>query len=89
MPLDPAWAFGVTFIILAFSLRNALPRLLTSIAEKNEDQKKALEGTASAEEVEDLRHRLAEVEERLDFAERLLAQQQEAPRLPPGNEQPL
>ncbi len=35
------------------------------------------------EEVEDLKHRLAEVEERLDFAERLLAKQREGERLAP------
>jgi hypothetical protein len=33
-------------------------------------------------EVEDLRHQLTEVQERLDFAERLLARQREAERLP-------
>jgi hypothetical protein len=33
--------------------------------------------------LEDVEKRLAEVEERLDFAERLLARQREAERLPP------
>jgi hypothetical protein len=33
-------------------------------------------------EVDELRHQLTEVQERLDFAERLLAQQREADRLP-------
>jgi hypothetical protein len=35
-------------------------------------------------EVDDLRHRLAEVEERLDFAERALAQSRESERVGPG-----
>lgn len=39
----------------------------------------ALEG-----EVDDLRARLGEVEERLDFAERLLARQRDGAELPPG-----
>ena len=39
---------------------------------------------ALASEVEELRGRLAEVEERLDFAERLLAQAHEADRLHGG-----
>ena len=39
---------------------------------------------ALAGEVEELRGRLAEVEERLDFAERLLAQAREADQLPGG-----
>jgi hypothetical protein len=39
---------------------------------------------ALAAEVDHLRGRLAEVEERLDFAERLLAQAREADQLPGG-----
>jgi len=39
----------------------------------------ALEG-----EVDDLRARLGELEERLDFAERLLARQRDGAELPPG-----
>jgi hypothetical protein len=35
-------------------------------------------------DVADLRHQLTEVQERLDFAERLLAQQREAERVPPA-----
>lgn len=34
-------------------------------------------------EVEDLRHQLTEVQERLDFTERMLAQQREAERVAP------
>jgi hypothetical protein len=36
------------------------------------------------DEMDDLRNRLAEVEERLDFAERLLAQSEQADQLPGG-----
>ena len=36
------------------------------------------------DEADDLRHRLAEVEERLDFAERLLAHGRQADQLPAG-----
>lgn len=35
-------------------------------------------------EVEELRYRLTDIEERLDFTERVLAQQRERERLPPG-----
>lgn len=42
------------------------------------------EDPALAADVEHLRGRLAEVEERLDFAERLLAQAREADQLPVG-----
>jgi hypothetical protein len=40
--------------------------------------------TALVAEVEQVRGRLAEVEERLDFAERLLSQAREADQLPGG-----
>jgi hypothetical protein len=40
--------------------------------------------SALAAEMEHVRGRLAEVEERLDFAERLLAQSREADQLPGG-----
>jgi hypothetical protein len=43
--------------------------------------------SALAVEVDHLRGRLAEVEERLDFAERLLAQVREADQLPGGTRQ--
>ena len=37
-----------------------------------------------ADEVDQLRERMGELEERLDFTERLLAQQRDAVELPPG-----
>jgi hypothetical protein len=37
------------------------------------------------DEVVELRHRLAELEERVDFTERMLAQQREPERLPEGH----
>ncbi len=80
--IDPAWPFGIAFIILAVSLRKALPRLIHSIADRNAPE--AIPGTASAEEVDELRHRLAEMEERLDFAERMLAERKDQGQLPPG-----
>ncbi len=48
-----------------------------------DDLRRALEaGQAALEEVEVLRRDLAELHERVDFAERLLARQREEPRLP-------
>lgn len=43
----------------------------------------ALEAERLAAEVEELRHRLGEVEERLDFTERLLARERQPDRLAP------
>ena len=42
---------------------------------------RAVELDAQAEEIHDLRARMAELEERVDFAERLLAKQADAPQL--------
>jgi hypothetical protein len=82
---DPAWAFGVAFIILAISLRKALPRLLHSIADRHSGPAQ-VEAGITVEEVEDLRRRVGELEERVDFAERLLTEQREAAKLPqPGS----
>jgi len=57
------------------------------IAFKAATQGLAVGGTAESErlaaEVDELRHRLTEVEERLDFAERLLAKERQADRLAP------
>ena len=44
-------------------------------------------GEMAAERVGQLEHRLAEMEERLDFAERLLAQAAEPPALSPKHDQ--
>jgi len=79
---DPAWAFGIAFIILALSLRKALPRLLHSIADRQSDAA-ALPTAATEEAVEELRRRVTELEERLDFTERLLSQQHHPSQLAP------
>lgn len=50
---DPAWAFGIAFIILAVSLRKALPRLLHSIADRQSDPG-ALPSGATEESVQEL-----------------------------------
>jgi hypothetical protein len=37
-------------------------------------------------EVEDMRYRMIDLEERVDFAERILAKHRDADKLPPGSE---
>ena len=81
---DPAWAFGIAFVIVALSLRKALPRLLNSIADSHTGPPQ-LEAGATPEDVEELRRRLGELEERVDFTERMVARQQEHSRLPPSD----
>lgn len=59
-----------------------------AIGERIAGRPRELDQTAESEalrgEVEELRWRLTEVEERLDFTERVLAQQKQGGRLPPG-----
>jgi hypothetical protein len=79
-----ALAMSVMFISLAsvFVLRGPLGRALADRLAGR--QREALgEGEAVHADVEGLKQRLAEVEERLDFAERLLAKQREADRIAP------
>jgi hypothetical protein len=66
---------GLVFFF-AVPVRKAMLRKIEGSGQVHDP---ALEG-----EVEDLRARLGELEERLDFAERLLARQRDAAELPPG-----
>jgi hypothetical protein len=66
---------GLVFFF-AVPVRKAMLRKIEGSSQLRDP---ALEG-----EVEDLRARLGELEERLDFAERLLARQRDAAELPPG-----
>ncbi len=76
------WAIGVAIIILAVSLRRALPRLVHALADRITHRSlPEAESARSPEALDDLKRRVSEVEERLDFAERLLAKQREAERL--------
>jgi hypothetical protein len=56
----------------------------TALADRIRGRHAPPDDAAIADEVSELRGRLAEVEERLDFAERLLAQAREADQLPGG-----
>jgi hypothetical protein len=76
-------------VIVAVALTIGLVKIFrgplgAAIAERVRGGTPAAGDPALAAEVEQLRGRLAEVEERLDFAERLLAQAREADQLPGG-----
>ena len=94
------WAPAVTFSIITltigtvFVLRGPVGKALGQwIAGWSHTEAKWIEGHYGAPgvevaelrvEVEELRHQLTDVQERLDFAERLLARQRDAERLRPG-----
>jgi len=76
-------------VVVAVALTIGLVKILrgpvgAAIAERIRGGVGPTEDPAPAADVERLRARLAEVEERLDFAERLLAQAREADQLPGG-----
>jgi hypothetical protein len=87
----PEWAVGVGFIILAVSIGKALagrfgptdrwrgrPVSRRDLAQAGDDLQKA-----RLDALEEVQRRLADVEERLDFAERMLAKQRDAERIVP------
>ncbi len=81
------WAVGVGIIILAVSVGRAVRALSRGFADRGvRDQ--AAGRAADPElraEVDEMQRRLTELEERLDFTERLLAKHRDSERLaPPG-----
>jgi len=94
----PSWAIGVGVIILAGSIGRAIMAIsgvppkrqrlgrrgLTTIGVHIPDDTNSGEvASGSAEALEDMQRRVAELEERMDFAERLLAKQRDGERLGP------
>lgn len=80
----PSWALGVGLIILVSSLARALAPSLRGRASRFERQGLPDPDTARVSEaLDDVQKRLGEMEERLDFAERMIAQQREGERLGP------
>jgi hypothetical protein len=80
----PSWALGVGLIILVSSLGRALAPWMRGRASRFERQGLPDPDTARlTEAVDDLQKRLGEMEERLDFAERMIAQQRDGERLGP------
>ncbi len=82
--IAPAIAMSILIISIAtvFVLRGPLGRALADrIAGRHRN---AGEDEALRADLEETRQRLVEVEERLDFAERLLAKQRESDRIAPS-----
>src|SRR2546430_9475071 len=92
----PVWAVGVGFIVLTVAVAQVVARRLIPAdrlwhadrfrgrrGSKREVAEALEEVEAHLGELDDMRKRLAEVEERLDFAERLLPKHREAERIVP------
>jgi F0F1-type ATP synthase membrane subunit b/b' len=74
----------VTVVLAVAMVKTFKGPIGAAIAERIRGHGDQAEDPVLAADVEQLRGRLAEVEERLDFAERLLAQAREADQLPGG-----
>ena len=80
-----SWAIGIGIIILAASVGKAFRALSLALASRV-PRAGPLADRAAADmraEVDDMRQRLAELEERVDFTERLLAKHRNGERLAP------
>jgi len=79
------WAIGIGIIILAVSFGKTVRALGRAFADRV-PRAAPLADPAAADlrtEVDDMRQRLAELEERVDFTERLLAKHRNGERLAP------
>ena len=87
--MNTEWAPVVALSVIAVAvgatkvLRGPLGKALADRLAGRTGAAASVEGDRFQGEVDELKHRLAEVEERLDFAERLLAKTREAERLAP------
>lgn len=87
----PEWAIGVGVIILCASVGGVMVRVLASVITRPGLRSGVTDPTGRGQVLEDvqarigeldqLTRRVGELEERVDFTERLLAKQREGPRL--------
>jgi len=92
----PEWSIGVGVIILCLAVGQVIVRVLTSRIARPEPRFRIVDPAARGQVLEDvqarmgeldqLTHRVGELEERVDFTERLLAKQREGQRLGPPQE---
>jgi hypothetical protein len=92
----PEWSIGVGVIILCVAAGQVMVRLLTSKIPRPEPTSPLADPTERSQmlqdiqvrlgELDQLTQRIGELEERVDFAERLLAKQREEQRLGPPHE---
>jgi len=80
-------AEALAFIAFAFVIVKVLGPIAVAIGHRIRGGRDSAPDHRLAEEVDQLRTRLAEVEERLDFAERLLARGAQADQIPGGAQQ--
>ena len=84
MSIIPDWAIGTAFVIVVIAVAQVVVRRLIGRADKSAGQNSTEPDVARVTQaLDDVQHRLGELEERMDFAERLLAKERVAERLGP------
>ena len=83
----PSWAIGTAFVICVVACAQVVVRRLIGSTEKSARQNPTEPDVARfTQALDDMQRRLGELEERMDFAERLLAKERTAERLSPPHE---
>ena len=80
----PSWALGAAVILIAIQVGRAISGSTRLRMRRRGSQDSEPEIAEVQENLAALQHRVAELEERVDFAERLLAKQRESDRLGQG-----
>lgn len=83
MWMIPSWAVGVAFIMVVVGTMQVVVRRLVGRGGWSRGRGGSEDPPGTAQALEDVQRRLAELEERVDFAERLLAKERDAERFPP------
>ena len=73
----PSWAIGTAFVVCVVACAQVVVRRLIGSTDKSAGQ------NPTEPALDDMQRRLSELEERMDFAERLLAKERVAERLSP------
>jgi hypothetical protein len=76
------WGIGVGIIVVAASLCKPLPELVRALANRAGRNAPDPDAAALRQALAAIQTRLGELEERVDFAERLLAKRRDSERLP-------
>jgi hypothetical protein len=80
----PDWAIGTAFVIVVIAVAQVVARRFIGHGDRGAEQNRTEPDVARlTQALDDAQHRLGELEERMDFAERLLAKERVAERLGP------
>jgi len=80
----PSWAIGTAFVIVVVAAAQVVVRRLVGRADRSAGQSPTEPDVVRlTQALDDVQRRLGELEERMDFAERVLAKERVAERLGP------